>query len=88
MTLDKIENFGDFKILCQPNSENMAKSAAALHVSNNHCLKLFIFSPKEKMRLSLLFLKMLMVKNSLSYGFLLTLGLKRRYGHKEGCISK
>ena len=34
--------FLDFKgspLLCQPNPENMAKSAVALHVSNNLCLK-------------------------------------------------
>ena len=33
----------DFKgspLLCQPNTENRAKSAVALHVSNNLCLKL------------------------------------------------
>ena len=40
-TLDK-RIFLDFKgspLLCQPNPENMAKSAVALHVSNNLCLK-------------------------------------------------
>ena len=40
-TLDKIF-FSDFKgspLLCQPNPENMAKSAVALHVSSNLCLK-------------------------------------------------
>ena len=41
MTLDQ-KNFFDFKgspLLCQPNSENMAKSAVALHVSDDLCLK-------------------------------------------------
>jgi len=40
-TLDK-RIFLDFKgspLLCQPNPENRAKSAVALHVSNNLCLK-------------------------------------------------
>ena len=32
-------DFNGFPLLCQPKPENMAKSAVALHVSNNLCLK-------------------------------------------------